>query len=170
MIKYDEPILGENTNEDKKANFERLPNGEYVVEIEEIKEPVEVKIANAKVKLRDADNKIVRGEYTTKDNLEFVRFDVVLRIAEGAFEGRKIWTKLSTHPDYVWILKGLLYVTGNSKMTLNEIPTLVGTKVAVDTNTVDRTYTKTEIDPTTALETEVEKTTVKTFVNRYIKL
>lgn len=165
MIDYNKKLV----TETKSTGYDPLPSGEYIVEIEEIKDPVEVKIDNARVKLRDENNKIVRGEYTTVDHLEFVRFDVTLKIAEGDFSGRKIWTKLSTHPDYVWVMKGLLYATNQTQLTLADLNQLVGSIVKVDTNTVEQNYTKRELDPVTAIETEVEKTTMKTFVNRYLK-
>jgi hypothetical protein len=167
MIKYDERIIS--GEEKPKQAFKALPNGEYVVRIDEIKTPVEVSIENAKIKLRDASGKIVKGEFETIDKLDFARFDITLTITEGEFAGRKIWSKLSTHPDYMWILKGLLYATGNTNITLSELSALVGTTVKVDTNTTEQSYTKTEIDPTTALETEVQKTASKTFVNKYLK-
>lgn len=167
MIDYNKQLVtGEPT---QKKGFDPLPSGEYVVEIESIADPVEVSIDNAKLKLRDETGKIVRGEFTTTPHLDFARFDVTLKIADGEFAGRKIWTKLSTHPDYVWVLKGLLYATNNTNLTLAQLKQLEGTIVKVDANSVEQTYTKTEIDPVTALQTEVEKTTTKTFVNRYLK-
>jgi hypothetical protein len=167
MIDYNKKLVSGETP--KKKGFAPLPSGEYVVEIESISAPNEVNIDNAKIKLRDENNKIVRGEYTTAPKLQFVRFDVTLKITEGEFAGRKIWTKLSTHPDYVWVLKGLLYTTNSTDLTLAQLSQLVGKTVRVDANTVDQTYTKKEIDPQTALETEVEKTITKTFVNKYLK-
>lgn len=167
MIDYNKKIV---TGEaPAKQGFAPLPSGEYVVEIESISDPNEVHIDNAKIKLRDETGKIVRGEYTTTPALDFVRFDVTLRITEGEFAGRKIWTKLSTHPDYVWVMKGLFYATGQTDLTLGQLKQLEGTTVRVDANSVEQTYTKTELDPVTALETEVEKTVTKTFVNKYLK-
>lgn len=167
MINYDKPILGPQENAIPKKSFEPL-FGEFTVEITEVTEPVEVKIPKGRIKLRDENNKIVRGEFVEVDNLEFVRFDVVLTVVEGEHEGRKIWTKLSTHPDYIWLLKGLLHITDNRDTPLGGIAkSLVGHIVKVDVNTVDRTYTKKEVDPETAIEVEVEKTTQKTYVNKY---
>jgi hypothetical protein len=167
MIDYNKKII---TGEaPAKQGFAPLPSGEYVVEIESISEPNEVHIDNAKLKLRDNTGKIVRGEFTTVPSLDFVRYDVTLKIAEGEFAGRKIWTKLSTHPDYVWVMKGLFYATNNPDLTLANIKTLEGYLVKVDANSVEQTYVKTELDPTTALETEVTKTVTKTFVNKYLK-
>jgi len=167
MIDYNKKIV---TGEaPAKKGFAPLPSGEYVVEIESIGQPNEVHIDNAKVKLRDDTGKIVRGEYTTTPSLDFVRFDVTLRIVDGEFAGRKIWTKLSTHPDYVWVMKGLFYAINRTDLTLGQLKELEGATVRVDANTVEQTYTKTELDPVTALETQVEKTVQKTFVNRYLK-
>lgn len=152
-----------------KKGFEPLPSGEYTVKFEKISTPKEVKIPKARVKLRDENGKIVSGEYTSVKNLEFLRWDVTLVITEGEFEGRKIWTKLSTHPDYVWLLKGALMVVDNPTATYAEVENLDKDELfRVDVNTVERTYTKTETDPDTGIEEEVEKTTMKTFVNRYM--
>lgn len=166
MINLNEKIV----NEQDKASFTPIVDGDYEVEVVEIKGPEQVSLQNVSVKARDVEGRIIKGQKTVLPQLDFVRFNVTLKIVGGEFDGRRIWTKLTTHPDYVWLLKGFVFATGQTDISLSSLPTLVGSRVKVNTTTSAQTYTKVEVDPETALETEVTKTTEKTFVNRYNKL
>ena len=109
-----------------ERDFEPIPEGNYSVKVLEIGEwkPltkdvwVNKRDGNGRV-LKDAKGKI---EKELHKNLTFYNCDVVLEIQGGDYDGRRIWTSLTTHPNAEFITQGFLYAVREHKMTYGEIP------------------------------------------------
>lgn len=165
-----------NLNEPIKASkgfekFEKLPDGKYIVEVDEFKEWKKVDVKNAKLKARDENGKVIKGQFETVANLSFYKADVVYKVIEGEHEGRKIFGSLSTHPDQAWTISRFVYALGLEETTPADLSMLaVGNTLAIDVKFVDDTYEKVETDKETGIEQTVTKNVTRTYINEYIKL
>lgn len=165
-----------NLNEPVKATqgfteFEKLPDGEYIVEVKEFKEWKEFNKQNARVKARDENNKIIKDQYETLPTLKFYIADIKYEVLEGEHKGRIIFGSLSTHPDQAWTISRFVYAVDLDDVTPAELNTLsVGSQLKIDVKFVDSEYTKTTTDKDTGLDVEEVKTTVRTYINKYSRI
>jgi len=143
------------------GTFELLPKGKYEVQITKISDWVG-KTLDIKVNRRGVDNKVVKaadGKTNVKDLITgytLYESDVEFTIVVGDHAKRKVFCKLSTHPDLMFRAENLLWAVEEKEATLNEIQKVcLGKRLSVDVD-ID-TYNKKETDPTTSKEILVPK-------------
>lgn len=160
-----------NAGEQKPTEYVALPDGEYDVEVIEIKNWKPITKKNVMVNQRGADGKLLRdgsGKIVRNKEAEltFYTCDVRLKIVSGDHKGRIIFTSLTTHPNAVFITEGFLYAVGEDSMTFGEIPTkCVERLLSVDVYQEEYTAKKTNDD--TGIEEEITK--IKNRVKRFIR-
>ena len=143
------------------GTFELLPKAKYEVLITKVT-PWVGKTLDIKVNRRGADNKIVKaadGKTNVKDLMvgyTIYESDIEFTVVTGKYEKRKLFSKLSTHPDLMFRAENLLWAVDEKEATLNEIQSVcLGKRLSVDVE-ID-TYNKKETDPTTSKEILVPK-------------
>ena|SRR5690554_5390736 len=155
----------------EQRDYEILPEGEYNVVVEEIN-PWEKKTKkNVMIIQRDENGYPLKDEKgnIVKEKVEELTFylsNVKLRIVDGEYKDRFIFTNLTTHPNASFITEGFLYAIGKEELTANKIPLeCVNEYLTVGVN--HRTYEKKTINKDTGLE-EVETRTIAN-VNNFLK-
>ena len=146
-----------------------LPEDTYKVVVDRIdawKETVKDTLVNkrddrGKV-LKDDNGNIIRE---LVKNLSFHTANVVLKITDGTYKGRLIYTNITTHPNTKFITDSFLRALDKTDLTYNDIQkACVGLTLSVKTK--NRTYDKITTNPDTGLDELTTKTA--TDVDRFL--
>jgi len=157
--------------ENPQIKFTPLPDGEYKVRVEEIKDWVAKDFVDAEINQRDTDGKIVKDDtgknVKIKASFKAYSADITFMILEGDFAGRKIFANVTTHPDVLFLLEGFLYAVGKTEIMLQDLQKeCLGKILGVDI--FNRKYTRTKANPLTGIDETIEST--KTAVRSFLKL
>lgn len=142
------------------GDFKPLPKGWYHLELVEVKEWKEKVIKELEViefddklqKVKDASGNDVK---TKMKNVKVYDNNLRLKVLEGDFKGRFIFSDIGTYPNTPWVIPNLIHALGKPSLKLSQLSTMVGTEVMgyVDT----RTYKK-KVEDDEGFETEVDVT------------
>ena len=149
MISLDTPI---------KATFRGglVAEGDYAVTVAEIAD-WKPHTKDIMVNVVDTRNRIVRDDAgKPKKELSkgytFYTADVVLEINGGDFDGAKLYTSLTTHPNASFITENFVRAVGLTGVALKDVISKALDKTLVVT-VKHENYDKTTTDPDTGLET-----------------
>ena len=152
-----------------KKGFVPLANDTYTVTVTSIA-PWKETVKDIMVNMRDEKGRIMKDSNgaiirSLEKDVKFYTADVVLTIKGGDFDGRKIFTNLTTHPNTKFVTTNFLRALGVEDTTYADIPTVcVGKDLRVET--MARSYDKVTVDPDTGLDSVITKTAtdVKNFL------
>lgn len=143
------------------VTFDDLPVGRYQVYVHEVKEWQEKIVKDAMISQRDENGETIWSEKgkPLKEKiaeLKYVAADVVLKVVDGEFKGRNIFTRVSTHPDALFVLEGFLFALDLGEINVGELKKHAeGLPLEVDLDY--RTYNKITTDKNTGIDTVEEK-------------
>ncbi len=156
----------------EQESYDDLPKGKYYVSVEKIEDWEEKTQKNAYVITRDEEGLPIKDEKgkilkELVPSLSYFTAKVTLRITEGEFTGRKIYTSLTTHPDAIFITEGFLFAVEENELALIDVQEkCINKELMVDLDY--RTYEKKVQDSATGLES-VEKRTIPN-VKKFLRL
>ena len=140
---------------ESKRSYEPIPEGTYTVRVLEIT-PWGKQVKDINVIVRDDKGKVVKDEQGNSvrkpvKNVEYYNANVTFEITSGNFEGRRLWSNLTTHPNASFITDNFLYAIGAKEMVASDIPTKALEKT-LDVVVEISSYEKKVTDPDTGLE------------------
>lgn len=149
-------------------DFSPIPDGVYRARVKEVT-PWTAKTQNIKVIQRDENDKVLfdeKGDKVTElvPNCTFYNCSVTMEIIGGAYDGRFVFHKLTTHPNMGFNIPNFLYGIGLQEIAASEIQEkCIGRVCDIDVYT--DSYEKTVQNKDTGLDEVVEKYTnrVKSF-------
>jgi len=147
--------------QETKRTYDPIPEGSYTVKVLEVA-PWEKQVKDVYINTRDDKNRPVKDSTgkTVKElvkNVEYYNASITFEIAGGEYQGRRLWSNLTTHPNASFITDNFLFAIGAKEMVASEIPTkTVGKTLDVTVDIVS--YERKVVDPETGLP-RVEKKT-----------
>lgn len=146
---------------DTPRSYDPIPEGTYSVRVLEI-QPWEKKVKDIYINQRDDKNRLIKDPdgKTVQElvkNVEYYNALMTLELSEGEYQGRRLFTNLTTHPNASFITDNFLYAINAKAMVASEIPTKALNKtldVAVEISTYEKKIT----DENTGLERSETRT------------